>query len=275
MDRQHSEVKAKNRPRLPNPEDEEQRGIPIQVAWIALRMAIDHIPIHDGAHVEDVYYEALNAGILSHSLGNHMGSVHIRMKGAVCDYFRWLNGYRKKDFVKPINAGDFNEWFIRDFCYNSCVDEERVHEKLEAKEAVEILRSKCKKPREREAIDMLLVGEKPHIVAKELGWDSAPRMMKCLLQRFNHIQTPPPERREIEIIMPEPTVRPEDIRPMHIEEKEILQRALHATKGSVTAAAKLLEIGRATFYRKIDLYGIKWREGAEIGTKKPPVISAE
>ena len=41
------------------------------------------------------------------------------------------------------------------------------------------------------------------------------------------------------------------------EEKFLLGRALQATKGNVRRAAQLLGIGRATLYRKIQVYNLK------------------
>jgi DNA-binding NtrC family response regulator len=45
-----------------------------------------------------------------------------------------------------------------------------------------------------------------------------------------------------------------DIVPFQDEEKRILERALRATRGNVRRAAELLGIGRATLYRKIQVY---------------------
>jgi len=52
-------------------------------------------------------------------------------------------------------------------------------------------------------------------------------------------------------------VREEDILPLDTEEKRLLARALKATKGNVRRAAQLLRIGRATLYRKIQVYKLK------------------
>ena len=52
-------------------------------------------------------------------------------------------------------------------------------------------------------------------------------------------------------------VREEDILPLESEEKRLLARALKATKGNVRRAAQLLRIGRATLYRKIQIYDLK------------------
>jgi DNA-binding NtrC family response regulator len=49
----------------------------------------------------------------------------------------------------------------------------------------------------------------------------------------------------------------EDILPFEAEEKRVLTRALRATKGNVRRAAQLLRIGRATLYRKIQIYKLK------------------
>lgn len=49
----------------------------------------------------------------------------------------------------------------------------------------------------------------------------------------------------------------EDIRPLEEEEQRLLTRALQATKGNVRRAAQLLGIGRATLYRKIQIYKLK------------------
>lgn len=46
----------------------------------------------------------------------------------------------------------------------------------------------------------------------------------------------------------------EDILPFEEEEKRLLSHALKATKGNVRRAAQLLKIGRATLYRKIQVY---------------------
>ena len=52
-------------------------------------------------------------------------------------------------------------------------------------------------------------------------------------------------------------VREEDILPLEAEEKRLLARALKATQGNVRRAAQLLRIGRATLYRKIQIYDLK------------------
>ncbi len=52
-------------------------------------------------------------------------------------------------------------------------------------------------------------------------------------------------------------VSEDDIRPFQEEEKRILGRALRATRGNVRRAAQLLGIGRATLYRKIQVYDLR------------------
>ena len=52
-------------------------------------------------------------------------------------------------------------------------------------------------------------------------------------------------------------VHEDDILPFQEEEKRILSRALKATKGNVRRAAHLLGIGRATLYRKIQIYQLR------------------
>ena len=47
------------------------------------------------------------------------------------------------------------------------------------------------------------------------------------------------------------------ILPLDTEEKRLLARALKATKGNVRRAAQLLRIGRATLYRKIQIYDLR------------------
>ncbi|MEO0478130.1 MAG: sigma 54-interacting transcriptional regulator [Planctomycetota bacterium] len=49
----------------------------------------------------------------------------------------------------------------------------------------------------------------------------------------------------------------DDILPFQEEEKRLLGRALQATKGNVRRAAQLLGIGRATLYRKIQIYKLR------------------
>lgn len=46
------------------------------------------------------------------------------------------------------------------------------------------------------------------------------------------------------------------VRPLEMVEKEAIEDALRASKGNLVQAAKLLEIGRSTLYRKIEKYGI-------------------
>ena len=48
-----------------------------------------------------------------------------------------------------------------------------------------------------------------------------------------------------------------DILTMEEEEKRLLTRALKATRGNVRRASQLLGIGRATLYRKIQVYKLK------------------
>lgn len=52
-------------------------------------------------------------------------------------------------------------------------------------------------------------------------------------------------------------VREEAILPFETEEKRLLARALRATRGNVRRAAELLKIGRATLYRKIQIYKLR------------------
>ena len=49
----------------------------------------------------------------------------------------------------------------------------------------------------------------------------------------------------------------DDIRPFQEEEQRLLSRALRATRGNVRRAAQLLGIGRATLYRKIQVYNLR------------------
>jgi len=46
------------------------------------------------------------------------------------------------------------------------------------------------------------------------------------------------------------------VRPLRIIEKENIEKAMSSCKGNIAAAAKMLNIGRATLYRKIKKYGI-------------------
>ena len=52
-------------------------------------------------------------------------------------------------------------------------------------------------------------------------------------------------------------IREEEVIPFEAEEKRILARALRATQGNVRRAAQLLRIGRATLYRKIQIYQLR------------------
>jgi DNA-binding NtrC family response regulator len=54
-----------------------------------------------------------------------------------------------------------------------------------------------------------------------------------------------------------PALDEDSIRPFEEEEKDLLSRALQATKGNVRRAAQLLQIGRATLYRKIQQYQLR------------------
>ncbi len=53
------------------------------------------------------------------------------------------------------------------------------------------------------------------------------------------------------------SLKPDDIVPFREEERRILLRALHATKWCVQDAARRLQIGRATLYRKIDKHNLR------------------
>lgn len=48
----------------------------------------------------------------------------------------------------------------------------------------------------------------------------------------------------------------ETIRPMWEIERDVISKALDKSKGKVETAAKALQIGRATLYRKIKKYNI-------------------
>ena len=69
-----------------------------------------------------------------------------------------------------------------------------------------------------------------------------------------HPQEPAPKETEGEA---GDEVREEDILAFETEEKRLLARALKATQGNVRRAAQLLRIGRATLYRKIQIYKLK------------------
>jgi DNA-binding NtrC family response regulator len=64
--------------------------------------------------------------------------------------------------------------------------------------------------------------------------------------------------------------------PLRELERRAIARALHATKGSVTKAAKLLGIGRATLYRRLaspEMAGLRPRRGFETpshASSRPP-----
>ena len=47
------------------------------------------------------------------------------------------------------------------------------------------------------------------------------------------------------------------VRPLYIVEKEAILKALKASSGNLVQAAKILEIGRSTLYRKIEKYNIE------------------
>jgi transcriptional regulator of acetoin/glycerol metabolism len=49
---------------------------------------------------------------------------------------------------------------------------------------------------------------------------------------------------------------PDGVRPMREYEKEMMLRALAQTRGSVTDAARVLGIGRTTFYRRAKKFSI-------------------
>lgn len=72
---------------------------------------------------------------------------------------------------------------------------------------------------------------------------------------------PAPQAREVTpqsgVSDPNAPVTEEDILPLETEEKRLLARALRATKGNVRRASQLLRIGRATLYRKIQVYQLK------------------
>lgn len=60
-----------------------------------------------------------------------------------------------------------------------------------------------------------------------------------------------------------------DVVPMRDLERNAIERALHATRGSVTKAAKLLGIGRATLYRRLaspDMADIRARRVTQPGS---------
>jgi two-component system, NtrC family, response regulator HydG len=54
-------------------------------------------------------------------------------------------------------------------------------------------------------------------------------------------------------------VRADELDTLEIEawERKLIQEALDRTSGNVPEAAKLLGIGRATLYRKLEQYGIQ------------------
>jgi DNA-binding NtrC family response regulator len=84
--------------------------------------------------------------------------------------------------------------------------------------------------------------DRQHLLGPTTGFDFEPEEL-----------APPPRAEVVE----EGAVREEDILPLELEEKRLLARALKATKGNVRRAAQLLRIGRATLYRKIQIYKLK------------------
>lgn len=71
------------------------------------------------------------------------------------------------------------------------------------------------------------------------------------------IDVPPPALQAARGDEDEEEVTERDILPLEQEEKRLLGRALRATGGNVRRAAQLLRIGRATLYRKIQLYKLR------------------
>ena len=58
-------------------------------------------------------------------------------------------------------------------------------------------------------------------------------------------------------MLKEETIEFEQTKPMWQIEKEAINKALQEANGKVDIAAKALEIGRATMYRKVKKYGLK------------------
>jgi DNA-binding NtrC family response regulator len=79
------------------------------------------------------------------------------------------------------------------------------------------------------------------------------------LQFAKHSEMPPPPTPEtVESSRPSSPVSadPENVRPMKEYEREMMLRALAQSHGSVTDAARLLGIGRTTFYRRAKRFSI-------------------
>jgi DNA-binding NtrC family response regulator len=94
------------------------------------------------------------------------------------------------------------------------------------------------------------------------------------VQRLRHIVARAVERRALAIRVVDLSNRlaqyeTVDVVPMRDLERNAIERALHATRGSVTKAAKLLGIGRATLYRRLaspDMADIRARRVTQPGS---------
>jgi DNA-binding NtrC family response regulator len=94
------------------------------------------------------------------------------------------------------------------------------------------------------------------------------------VQRLNHVVARAVERRALASRVADLGNRlaqyeAVDVVPMRDLERNAIERALHATRGSVTKAAKLLGIGRATLYRRLaspDMADIRARRVTQPGS---------
>jgi DNA-binding NtrC family response regulator len=94
------------------------------------------------------------------------------------------------------------------------------------------------------------------------------------VQRLRHVVARAVERRALAIRVVDLSNRlaqyeSVDVVPMRDLERNAIERALHATRGSVTKAAKLLGIGRATLYRRLaspDMADIRARRVTQPGS---------
>ena len=119
-------------------------------------------------------------------------------------------------------------------------------------------------PRLRRVAEMRLDGAGHRQIATELKC-SVDRVWQLWTQVKANLAAPKPRKpTKLELDERRKAARIAAVRPLAVIEREAIEAALRATCGDVRHAARLLKIGRATVYRKLEIWGVSPSAYAEI-----------
>lgn len=112
--------------------------------------------------------------------------------------------------------------------------------------------------------DKILIDENFYHVMKEYHWPGNVRELQNVMQMVCNLVKPGEKlsSKHLPLYMKEKLSIEETtdhvvVKPLYLIEKESIEKALKIADGNLVQAAKLLEIGRSTLYRKIEKYNIE------------------